>query len=84
MIGDLIHNVIYENLDGPFDDLLYLATTHPGMLDYLDNTANSGENSKEAINFRKIGRTAGLNDNLARELMELHTVSPAKIIPKLI
>ena len=78
VIGDLIHNVIYENLGGSFDDLLYLATTHPGMLDYLDNTANSGENSKEAINFRKIGRTAGLNDNLARELMELHTVSPER------
>ena len=37
-----------------------------------------GENSKEAKWLRKEGKTAGLNDNLARELLELHTVSPAR------
>ena len=78
VIGDLIYNVIYKNLNGSFDDLLYLVTTHPGMLDYLDNTHSSGENSKWAKDRRKRGRTAGLNDNLARELLELHTVSPAR------
>jgi len=78
VIGDLIYNVIYKNLNGSFDDLLYLVTTHPGMLDYLDNTHSSGENSKWTKNARKNGRTAGLNDNLARELLELHTVSPAR------
>jgi uncharacterized protein (DUF1800 family) len=48
------------------------------MLDYLDNQTSIGENSKEAKLSRKEGKTAGLNDNLARELLELHTVSPAR------
>ena len=78
VIGDLIHNVIYKNLNGSFDDLLYLVTTHPGMLDYLDNQTSIGENSIEAKSRRKKGKHAGLNDNLARELLELHTVSPAR------
>jgi uncharacterized protein (DUF1800 family) len=78
VIGDLIYNVIYKNLNGSFDDLLYLVTSHPGMLDYLDNQTSIGENSKEAKLSRKEGKTAGLNDNLARELLELHTVSPAR------
>jgi uncharacterized protein (DUF1800 family) len=78
VIGDLIFNVIYKNLNGSFDDLLYLVTSHPGMLDYLDNPNSVGENSKEAKWRRKNGKTAGLNDNLARELLELHTVSPAR------
>ena len=78
VIGDLIHNVIYKNLNGSFDDLLYLVTSHPGMLDYLDNQTSIGENSKEAKSLKKEGKIAGLNDNLARELLELHTVSPAR------
>jgi len=78
VIGDLIYNVIYKNLNGSFDDLLYLVTTHPGMLDYLDNQTSIGENSIEAKSRRKKGKHAGLNDNLARELLELHTVSPAR------
>ena len=48
------------------------------MLDYLDNPSSVGENSKEAKWLRKDGKIAGLNDNLARELLELHTVSPAR------
>ena len=78
VIGDLIYNVIYKNLNESFDNLLYLVTSHPVMLDYLDNPASVGENSKEAKWLRKDGKTAGLNDNLARELLELHTVSPAR------
>ena len=78
VIGDLIYNVIYKNLNGSFDDLLYLVTSHPGMLDYLDNQTSIGENSKEAKSLKEEGKIAGLNDNLARELLELHTVSPAR------
>ena len=78
VIGDLIYNVIYKNLNGSFDDLLYLVTSHPGMLDYLDNQRSIGENSREAKWLREDGKIAGLNDNLARELLELHTVSPAR------
>jgi uncharacterized protein (DUF1800 family) len=78
IIGDLIFNTIAENLDGSFSDLLQKVTLHPGMLDYLDNVHSAGENSKFTYTMRKEGKTAGLNDNLSRELLELHTVSTAK------
>jgi len=78
IIGDLIYNTIGENLDGSFTDLLQKVTLHPGMLDYLDNVFSSGENSNFTKTMREEGKTAGLNDNLSRELLELHTVSTAK------
>ena len=46
------------------------------MLTYLDNVFNVGEKSKWARNS-KTDEQIGLNDNLARELMELHTTSPS-------
>ena len=47
------------------------------MLVYLDNIWSSGENSTHARESRRDGQQAGLNDNLGRELLELHSVSPA-------
>src|SRR6202043_2073093 len=41
----------------------------PAMLDYLDNTGSIGPNSDEGI-----VRNRGLNENLAREILELHTL----------
>jgi uncharacterized protein (DUF1800 family) len=54
---------------GRFRDLLGAAVLHPAMLSYLDNTASIGPNSRA-------GRTrdASYNENLARELLELHTL----------
>jgi uncharacterized protein (DUF1800 family) len=78
IIGDLIYNTIGENLGGSFSNLLQKVTLHPGMLDYLDNVFSSGENSDFTKSMREEGKTAGLNDNLSRELLELHTVSTAK------
>ncbi len=75
VIGDLIYRVIYDNLDASFDKILYEVTTHVGMLDYLDNADSVGERSDSALWAKKRGKTVGLNDNLARELLELHTVS---------
>ena len=64
---------------GSFADLAYRATKHPAMLTYLDNIYSVGENSPKAQNARRNNSKIqiGLNDNLARELMELHTISPA-------
>jgi uncharacterized protein (DUF1800 family) len=76
-IGHAIDEAILANLNGNFSHMLYKITSHPGMLHYLDNIWSSGENSIKAINARKNGEQAGLNDNLGRELLELHTVSPA-------
>ena len=54
---------------GRFGDLLLATARHPAMLFYLDNWENSAPGSKMPN-----GRDAGLNENYARELMELHTL----------
>ena len=66
-------DVIRPNALGRFPDLVRASARHPAMLFYLDNwlsarpdfTVPSGQNR---------GRKAGLNENYARELMELHTL----------
>ena len=79
MFEHYINDVIDEGLEGNFSDLAYKTTTHPCMLSYLDNIFNIGENSYEANYIKNRGKKeqVGLNDNLARELMELHTTSPS-------
>jgi len=54
---------------GKFADMLKAVESHPAMLFYLDNQRSSGPNSAA-------GRFAGkgLNENLAREILELHTL----------
>lgn len=66
-----IEDAIRPHVAGRFADLLKSAITHPLMLAYLDQVASVGPNSKLAQK-RKNG--AGLNENLAREVMELHTL----------
>ena len=75
-IGHVIEEGILANLNGDFSNLLYKVTSHPAMLIYLDNTYSAGPNSLEVQRAKRNGRQAGLNDNLGRELLELHTVSP--------
>ena len=77
MFADHIERAIESGLDGSFEDLLYNSTTSPQMLRYLDNQESVGANSKKAEWAKKNNQHVGLNDNLARELMELHSVSPA-------
>jgi uncharacterized protein (DUF1800 family) len=57
------------NLSGRFSELLKAAVLHPAMLIYLDQIRSFGPNSPVGL---KMGR--GLNENLARELIELHTM----------
>ncbi len=54
---------------GSFRKLLGATARHPAMLFYLDNWQNTDPNSKKAK-----GRFKGLNENYARELLELHTL----------
>lgn len=54
---------------GKFHDMLLAVETHPAMLIYLDNFQSVGPNSPAAQNGGK-----GLNENLAREILELHTM----------
>ncbi len=54
---------------GNFRDLLEATARHPAMIHYLDNWLNTAPNSPKAKGMFK-----GLNENYARELMELHTL----------
>lgn len=69
LIGPYEAEAIRPHLFGRFADLLKAATLHPAMLLYLDNAASIGPNSRAGTR-----RGKGLNENLARELMELHTL----------
>lgn len=61
---------------GRFADLLLAVETHPAMLRYLDNDTSIGQNSALAgrVARRNAGKRPGLNENLAREILELHTL----------
>jgi uncharacterized protein (DUF1800 family) len=60
---------------GRFEDMLLAVERHPAMLIYLDQVASVGPNSPHARRLaEKRNKTAGLNENLAREILELHTL----------
>lgn len=67
-IGNYLETAIRPHVFGKFRDLLGATAHHPAMLDYLDNWLNSNPNPKLKGPFK------GLNENYARELMELHTL----------
>ena len=52
------------------------ATVAWAMIHHLDNNDNVGPNSQEAHWAKEKGRKVGVNESHARELLELHTVSP--------
>lgn len=62
---------IRPNLSGRFSDMLIAVVTHPVMLQYLDQQVSVGPGS--AFAARRNG-ARGLNENLAREVIELHTL----------
>jgi uncharacterized protein (DUF1800 family) len=65
---------IRPNVFGTFEVLLQAAIQHPAMLLYLDQAPSVGPNSDDARRAALKGRHVALNENLARELLELHTV----------
>jgi uncharacterized protein (DUF1800 family) len=67
--GAYEREVVRPHVLGRFRDMLHAAVRHPAMLLYLDNHRSIGPNS---LAGRRRGR--GLNENLAREILELHTV----------
>ena len=62
---------IRPHLTGHFEELLIAAVTNPLMLHYLDQMQSVGPNSERGLASN--GRR-GLNENLAREILELHTL----------
>lgn len=68
-IPSFYKEVVRSNMHRGYAAMLIASTKHPAMLKYLDNIRSFGPDSK--IGTR---RNVGLNENLAREILELHTV----------
>tara|TARA_R110002096_G_scaffold154_22_gene949 strand:- start:39568 stop:40947 length:1380 start_codon:yes stop_codon:yes gene_type:complete len=76
-IAGLYENeAIRPNVSGKFVDLLIAAEQHPAMILYLDNQRSTGPGSALGVraNRRRSEQEFGLNENLAREILELHTL----------
>jgi uncharacterized protein (DUF1800 family) len=75
LIGPFEREAIRPHVFDSFENLLVASSTHPAMLTYLDQAQSIGPNSQIAgAAARRSNRKAGLNENLAREILELHTV----------
>ena len=74
--GTLEFEAIRPRVDGYFADMLIAVERHPAMITYLDNQRSVGPNSEIAsrVRFFRKGFTVGINENLAREILELHTL----------
>ncbi len=66
-----VEETIRPHVTGRFADMLTACVTHPMMLLYLDQNGSTGPNSRLA---KRSERARGLNENLAREVLELHTL----------
>jgi uncharacterized protein (DUF1800 family) len=76
-IAGLFENeAVRPNVTGKFSDLLMAVEKHPAMILYLDNQRSTGPASAVAsrVKNRAPTRQIGLNENLAREILELHTL----------
>jgi uncharacterized protein (DUF1800 family) len=69
LVGAYEREAIRPHVLGRFADMLKAVEQHPGMLIYLDQAQSIGPNSKAGNR-----RNKGLNENLAREILELHTL----------
>tara|TARA_B000000437_G_scaffold88630_1_gene64414 strand:+ start:183 stop:1625 length:1443 start_codon:yes stop_codon:yes gene_type:complete len=76
--GGYQRETIRANLNKSFEELAYEATVAWAMIHHLDNAENVGPKSEDARAEwrRRKKRPATINENHARELLELHTVSP--------
>jgi uncharacterized protein (DUF1800 family) len=76
-VADWEREVLRRHALGRFEDLLLATARHPAMLFYLDNhvsRAPAARGERVLAGREREDRTDGLNENYARELMELHTV----------
>jgi len=80
MAGGFEADAIRPHVLGRFEDMLLGVASHPTMLLYLDQARSTGPNSQAALRNganRRQGQgqgQGGLNENLAREILELHTL----------
>jgi len=69
LVGTMIREAIRPHVNGNFTDMVLAVERHPAMLRYLANENSIGPDSVAGIKTAR-----GLNENLGRECMELHTV----------
>lgn len=82
LVGAFEREAIRPHIGGRFETLLQAAVTHPAMLRYLDNELSAGPDSplvrrqqrRPRVDGQPGPRITGLNENLAREVLELHTL----------
>ena len=75
--GPFEQEAIRPRVFGRFEDMLVASSAHPAMLLYLDQAQSVGPKSPAAAYLKRRpmpGVGGGLNENLAREILELHTV----------
>ena len=66
---------IRPHIFGKFEDMLLAVIQHPVMLAYLDNHTSMGPNSVAGMRRKfRTGVKTGLNENLSREILELHSL----------
>ena len=78
-VASFDRDVARRHATGRFSDLLVASSTHPAMLVYLDNVFSVGPNSfiaqhPDVLPPALQSRMKGINENLAREVLELHTL----------
>ncbi|HLY79993.1 MAG TPA: DUF1800 family protein [Caulobacteraceae bacterium] len=74
LVGPFEQEAIRPHVFARFEDMLVASSSHPGMLLYLDQAQSVGPDTMAASFLSRGGKKAGLNENLAREILELHTV----------
>ena len=75
LAGGFEADAIRPNVLGHFEDLLLAVVRHPAMLLYLDQAQSIGPGSLAGQRAQdRLPRGRGLNENLAREILELHTL----------
>jgi uncharacterized protein (DUF1800 family) len=77
LAGSFEFEAIRPRIAGRFADLLNAVVSHPAMLLYLDQAQSIGPDSRLGIAARNrpnVRRQPGLNENLGREILELHTL----------
>jgi uncharacterized protein (DUF1800 family) len=74
LAGCYEREAIRPHVLGRFEDMVLASAKHPAMLIYLDNFQSVGPGSAGATRARGNRAPRGLNENYARELLELHTL----------
>ena len=75
LAATLEYEAVRPHLAGRFTELLLAVESHPAMILYLDNQASIGPNSAVARRGKgRVERKLDINENLAREVLELHTL----------